>query len=86
MRNLLKVLLLALGLVTASVFAAESPQMADSHPVDYVVKDGDTLWDIAGKFLKDPWRWKQIWRSNPGRSVQGKVLLQRQSVWAPSAP
>ena len=73
MRNLLKVLLLALGLVTASVSAAESPQMADSHPVDYVVKDGDTLWDIAGKFLKDPWRWKQIWRSNP--DIQNPDLI-----------
>lgn len=34
-------------------------------PQTYVVKDGDTLWDIACIFLNDPWRWKQVWYSNP---------------------
>ncbi len=37
----------------------------DDAPLRYVVKRGDTLWDIAGYYLRDPWYWPQLWHDNP---------------------
>ena len=59
-KSLLALLLLAAtGLVQAQV------QLKDGHPERYTVVAGDTLWDISGKFLREPWRWKELWRANP---------------------
>ena len=62
-----KLVLIALA---STVFAA--PLQADTKPVDvktnaperYTVRKGDTLWDIANRYLKDAWRWPEIWQAN----------------------
>ncbi len=54
----------AAAALTVATFAAAA-QMAESHPDTYVVRKGDTLWDISARFLKKPWLWPEIWQANP---------------------
>lgn len=42
-----------------------STPRAESVPDVYVVKGGDTLWDIASQFFGDPYEWPRIWSYNP---------------------
>ena len=51
--------------VDASGRSMSVPLAADA-PDSYVVKKGDTLWDISSVFLRDPWYWPEIWYVNPG--------------------
>src|SRR5919107_835421 len=56
--------IVAAALLTVATYAA-AVEMRGDHPDTYVVKRGDTLWDIAGRFLKKPWLWPEIWQANP---------------------
>lgn len=39
--------------------------LSPDAPDTYVVKTGDTLWDISKVFLREPWYWPEIWYVNP---------------------
>ncbi|HMN45215.1 MAG TPA: LysM domain-containing protein [Povalibacter sp.] len=50
---------------TRTIATGSNIPLAASAPDEYVVKRGDTLWDISKLYLRDPWYWPEIWYLNP---------------------
>lgn len=64
--------------------AAPTPapiEIVADAPERHIVVPGDTLWGIAARFLKDPFRWPELWRmnneqvKNPHRIFPGQVVI-----------
>jgi hypothetical protein len=80
MRNI--IFALVFGFSTAALAQAGQPvELAPDAPDHHTVVKGDTLWGIAAKFLKDPFRWPEIWKMNaeevrnPHRIYPGQVVI-----------
>ena len=63
---MLKKTLLSLVFCTIPLLSvADELLLNEDAPKKYVVKKGDTLWDISTIFLDQPWLWPKLWRLNP---------------------
>ena len=83
-RIIFPLLLSALTLLGGPAAAQRSTgpiQLAPDAPDTYTVVKGDTLWGISGRFLKQPWRWPEVWRinrsqiRNPHLIYPGQVVM-----------
>jgi LysM repeat protein len=86
------VLFLAVAIVASASAAAQEEAVEKTHTV---VK-GDTLWDLSGTYLKDPFKWQEIWGENPnisnphliypGQVIIIRPLIEKVEEKAPPAP
>jgi len=62
-KSIISLLFLMAALACRGALADEI-KLAENVPDRYVVVKGDTLWGISARFLKDPWRWPDVWGLN----------------------
>lgn len=56
-------------------------ELAPNAPNEYIVRRGDTLWDISGKFLRNPWRWPALWGMNRQQIRNPHLIYPGQRLW-----
>lgn len=74
-----------------SLAATNHCEFSEQAPDTHLVVAGDTLWELAALFLKDPWCWPQVWGQNraliqdphwiyPGQTIYFKRALGQLSL------
>ncbi|UTA46611.1 filamentous hemagglutinin N-terminal domain-containing protein [Simiduia sp. 21SJ11W-1] len=49
------------------------PELKEGYESSYKIEAGDTFWDIAEKFLKNPFKWPDLWKQNPNVTNPDKI-------------
>ena len=81
MHNSIISVILFVGLLYGPMANAADVELQNNVPDRYVVVPGDTLWSLSSRFLKDPWRWKEIWGlneqqiKNPHKIYPGDLIV-----------
>ncbi|WP_440877406.1 LysM peptidoglycan-binding domain-containing protein [Thalassotalea sp. PLHSN55] len=60
-----KFVVVVFSIMCSAIALADELKLNENAPKTYVVKKGDTLWDISEVFLNQPWLWPKLWRLNP---------------------
>lgn len=74
-------MILLMGFLCGPSANAANIELHSNIPDRYVVVPGDTLWGIASRFLKDPWRWPEVWGlneeeiKNPHKIYPGDLIV-----------
>src|SRR5687767_7595473 len=50
-------------------------------PSHYIVKSGDTLWEISGKFLTKPTLWPALWGVNKNKIINPHLIYPGQHLY-----
>lgn len=69
----MKRIILALILSMSSMLVPLMASAQSEEPTIYVIKQGDTLWGLSDRFLKDPHYWPNLWARN--QSVTNPHLI-----------
>ncbi|TAN84475.1 MAG: LysM peptidoglycan-binding domain-containing protein [Gallionella sp.] len=64
MRKIISLICILLPALALAAQPEAGPDIRNNAPDRHIVVKGDTLWDISGKFFKDPWKWPYIWGMN----------------------
>ena len=77
-------LFIAIALVLQPGTSLAAPEKAchftDDAPELHRVVRGDTLWDIAARFLHDPWCWPRVWDGNRDAITNPHLIYPGQQI------